>query len=103
MKLLFVIVLIVVAVLAYYMVRRAVAAVRASKAAKTPWKVIEDESNGATSVLLVRPGEEPLQIGSAVPLSLPHWEYAEQIEERWVDAEARAEEKNRRFQRSLKA
>lgn len=103
MKLLFLIVLIVVAVLAYLLVRRAVAAFRASKAANAPWRVEEDEIDGCTSVFLVKPGEQWLQIGTPVPLSLPHWEYTEQIEERWIDAEARRDEKNARRQRSLKA
>lgn len=97
--------IIIIAILAYlvmyvlgrYVVAPAVRAIKARRRASEPWKVIEDEEGTATVVLLVKPGEEHIQIGSAVPHNLPHWEYAEAIEERWADAEARADEKNRRL------
>lgn len=63
-----------------------------------PWTVEKDDDtrSGETLVLLTHPDEEPYVIGR-VPITLPHWEYDTLLDDLMVEAEAKADSRNRRL------
>lgn len=91
----------VVLFLAYLLfrgIKAAVVGIRRGRNKRAPWKVEKDDdpTAGETLVLLTHPDEEPYVIGR-VPITLRHWEYEDQLDTLMVEAEAKANSRNRRL------
>ncbi len=97
--LLVLVVLALLAVAAFAVVRaleRAGGARRLREARSRGWVVETSKDEQLTLVQLERGGDEPYLIGS-VPIGLPHWEYAERLEELRLEAQDKADVLNRRL------
>lgn len=97
--LLVLIVLALIALVAFAIVRsleRAGSAHRLREAKARGWVVETSKDEQLTLVQLERGGDEPYVIGS-VPISLPHWEYAERLEGLRLEAQDKADALNRRL------
>lgn len=68
-----------------------------SKLANAPWTVIRDQDHQSCQVKVIKPGEEPFLIGSPIPITLPHWEFDEQLTENLIEAQYKADSLNRRL------
>lgn len=79
-----------------WLLGKAVAAHKRRQLADEPWSVHPNHDDpSCVRIEVVKPGEQVHQIGPGIPTSLPHYEFIERKEERWVEAEALAEEFNR--------
>lgn len=70
---------------------------KASVLANAPWTVIKDQDHQACQIKVIKPGEEPFLIGEPIPITLPHWEFDEELTEKLIEGQYKADSLNRRL------
>jgi len=95
MRLLAIILVLLIIWLAW-MIARWVSRRQAQKFMQEPWKVSDPEHlDDVVNVMIEKPGEQPILIGSVL-VTLPHWEFEDELTGLRIQAQDKADAMNRR-------